>query len=299
MEKHSRNKEHQKQGLVFGIQHFSVHDGSGIRSNVFLKGCPLRCRWCHNPEGLAMEVQMQYYENKCMKCGKCGGVYRNPEKINLETDEKKKEYADQCIYHALEVVGTYMTSEEIIKEVLEDQKFFQSSEGGMTVSGGEPMLQPEFVADLLKLAKKHGLSTAMETSGYALWKHYENMLPYVDEFLWDYKVTDNEEHKKFTGVGNKQILENLKLLHEKGANITLRCPVIPGINDTEEHFRGIAGITLNLPRIKGAQLMPYHKMGTAKAQRLGQEQQEFLVPSKSQVEDWKRRIRQSGGRVIE
>lgn len=278
-------------GLIFGIQHFSIHDGDGIRSNVFLKGCPLRCLWCHNPEGLSQKAELQYFENKCRHCGKCGGICKNLKSVSKVPEEIKGKYAQNCPYGALELVGDYMTADEVLEEVWEDQKFFRTSKGGITISGGEPMFQTDFVYELLKKAKKLELSTAIETSGYSDKVDFERIFPYVDEFLWDYKETDRKKHKEFTGVGNNKILENLKFLYHKGAAITLRCPVIPGLNDTEEHFRGIAALIYELKDLKGWEIMPYHRMGIAKEKRLGREgSREFRVPSKETADQWKQKI---------
>lgn len=287
-----KGTEKSLQGLIFGIQPFSIHDGNGIRTNVFLKGCPLRCLWCHNPEGLSPKPDIQYFENKCVHCGKCGHVYKNMEKTSEVSQEEKEQYVNQCWYGALEMAGKLMTVEEVLEEVMKDQKFYETSKGGITVSGGEPMLQADFVYELLKEAKTRGLATAMETSGYAQQEKYEKIMPYVDEFLWDYKATGNEMHKELTGVDQDKILDNLKYLYNQGAVITLRCPIIPGANDTEEHFQGIAQKLHELERLKGWEIMPYHRLGIPKEKRLGKERHhEFEVPKKELVEQWKQKIK--------
>ena len=289
----------EQKGLVFGIQHFSIHDGDGIRSNVFLKGCPLRCLWCHNPEGLSAQIGIQYIQNKCRGCGRCGYIFKNMHDLYIKSEEEKQAYAAQCVYGALEPVGKWMTVTEVIDDVMKDLCFFKESNGGITVSGGEPMLQHEYTLALLKEAKKRGIQTAMETSGFALLKQYKQVLPYVDEFLWDYKETDETKHKKFTGVSNQRILENLDALYKDGANIILRCPIIPGLNDTEEHFRGIAKRSREMKDLKGVELMPYHKFGVAKDARIGRmEQKEYEVPSKDMKKSWEDQIISMGGRIF-
>ena len=289
----------EQKGLVFGIQHFSIHDGDGIRSNVFLKGCPLRCLWCHNPEGLSAQIGIQYIQNKCRGCGRCGYIFKNMHDLYIKSEEEKQAYAAQCVYGALEPVGKWMTVTEVIDDVMKDLCFFKESNGGITVSGGEPMLQHEYTLALLKEAKKRGIQTAMETSGFALLKQYKQVLPYVDEFLWDYKVTDETKHKKFTGVSNQRILENLDALYKDGANIILRCPIIPGLNDTEEHFRGIAKRSRQMKNLKGVELMPYHKFGVAKDARIGRmEQKEYEIPSKDMKKSWEEQIIAMGGRLF-
>ena len=289
----------EQKGLVFGIQHFSIHDGDGIRSNVFLKGCPLRCLWCHNPEGLSAQIGIQYIQNKCRGCGRCGYIFKNMHDLYIKTESQKQAYAAQCVYGALEPVGKWMTVTEVIDDVMKDLRFFKESDGGITVSGGEPMLQHEFTLALLKEAKKRGIQTAMETSGFALLEQYKQVLPYVDEFLWDYKETDEIKHKEFTGVSNQRILENLDALYKDGANIILRCPIISGLNDTEEHFRGIAKRSRQMKNLKGVELMPYHKFGVAKDARIGRmEQKEYEVPSNDMKKYWEEQIIAMGGRLF-
>lgn len=287
-----------KKGLVFGIQHFSIHDGEGIRSNVFLKGCPLRCLWCHNPEGLSKRIGIQYIKNKCRGCGRCGYIFKNMHDLYIKSEKEKEEYERLCPYGALELVGKWMSITEVIDDVMKDLRFFKKSNGGITVSGGEPMLQYEFTLELLKEAKRQGIQTAMETSGFAPLEHYQEVLPYVDEFLWDYKETNDEKHKEFTGVSNKKILENLDALYAQGARIVLRCPIIPGLNDTKEHFQGIAMRSSQMEQLKGVELMPYHKFGVAKDIRIGRmKQKEYEVPSKELKELWERQIQEFGGKV--
>ena len=289
----------EQKGLVFGIQHFSIHDGDGIRSNVFLKGCPLRCLWCHNPEGLSAQIEIQYIQNKCCGCGRCGYIFKNMHDLYIKSEEEKQQYAKKCLYGALELVGKWMSVKEVIDDVMKDLRFFKKSNGGITVSGGEPMMQPDFSLALLKEAKKQGIQTAMETSGFASLEQYKKVLPYVDEFLWDYKETDETKHKKFTGVSNQQILKNLDALYKDGANIILRCPIIPGLNDTEEHFRGIAKRSREMKDLKGVELMPYHKFGVAKDARIGRmEQKEYEVPSKDMKKSWEDQIISMGGRIF-
>ena len=289
----------EQKGLVFGIQHFSIHDGDGIRSNVFLKGCPLRCLWCHNPEGLSAQIEIQYIQNKCCGCGRCGYIFKNMHDLYIKSEDEKQQYAKKCLYGALEPVGKWMSVDEVIEDVMKDLRFFKKSNGGITVSGGEPMMQPDFSLALLKEAKKQGIQTAMETSGFASLEQYKKVLPYVDEFLWDYKETDETKHKKFTGVSNQQILKNLDALYKDGANIILRCPIIPGLNDTEEHFRGIAKRSRQMKNLKGVELMPYHKFGVAKDARIGRmEQKEYEIPSKDMKKSWEEQIIAMGGRLF-
>ncbi|MCC8140442.1 MAG: glycyl-radical enzyme activating protein [Lachnospiraceae bacterium] len=291
MARHNESDMETLRGLVFGIQHFSIHDGRGIRSNVFLKGCPLHCLWCHNPEGLSPEPELQYFAERCVGCGRCGHVYRHMEQLAGVSAEKKESFVKGCVYGALELVGRFMTVGQILDDVEKDRIFFESSGGGLTLTGGEPMRQHAFSLALLKGAKRRGISTALETSGCAEKEEYRKILPWVDEFLWDFKETDSEKHRKFTGVGNEKILENLRFICAQGATVTLRCPIVPGLNDTEEHLRGIARLSLELKNLKAVELMPYHNMGVAKGRRLGTIcQQEYRVPTEEEKHGWERRI---------
>lgn len=279
-----------KKGLVFSIQPFSIHDGKGIRTSVFLKGCPLRCLWCHNPEGLKPCVDLEYFENKCVHCGRCNHAYQ---KLTSLSNEQKIKATKKCPYHALHIVGKWMSVQEVLDEVLIDSIFYEESGGGLTLSGGEPMLQADFAYDLLKEAKKQGLQTTLETSGYAPIQEYQKILPYIDCFYWDYKESDSKKHKQFTGVGNQQILSNFEYIYEQGASIVLRCPIIPTINDTEEHFKGIANMIKKHPNLDGWELMPYHRFGLSKEKRLGMEIKDgFVVPTKEQVQLWNKQIQQ-------
>ena len=280
-----------EQGIVFGIQHFSIHDGDGIRTNVFLKGCPLRCLWCHNPEGLECAEEFQYFSERCMHCGRCGDVYEHlPETIALGSEEKKL-LGEACPYGALEVVGKVMTTDEVLDEVLQDMRFFQTSRGGITVSGGEPMLQFDFLYELLQKAKSEGLHTALETCGYADIGKYRKVMPFVDEFLWDCKETDDARHRELTGVGNQKILDNLRTIHGLGAHIILRCPIIPGANDSKRHLKEIAELLNELEHVEEWEIMPYHRLGISKEKRLQkQRNHEFQTPSDSVVSEWKNEI---------
>ncbi|SEO86295.1 glycyl-radical enzyme activating protein [Propionispora vibrioides] len=286
-----------EKGLVFGIQHFSIHDGPGIRSNVFLKGCPLRCLWCHNPEGLSCGIGLQYYERNCTHCGRCGHIYRDIKSTEKLSDDQKRDLARHCPYRALRLVGELMTAEEVVAEVVKDARYFKSSGGGMTISGGEPMLQAKFAIELAKLAKEQGIMTALETSGFSALENYIQIMPYIDTFLWDYKATSEETHKKLVGVSNELILANLHCLYERGAKIVLRCPLIPGVNDSEEHLRGIANMCKRYPNLAAIEVMPYHKMGVSKAKRIGYEQEEYYVPEKELKNYWKSKIEEYGGKL--
>ncbi len=264
-------------GCVFNIQRFSVHDGHGIRTNVFLKGCPLRCIWCHNPEGLKREPQIRFSPEKCIGCGDCAAVCHgtahhfdgNMHQFVFDVCEGCMECPKKCPANALEADGEYRTAESVIDEVLRDRDYYDKSGGGMTLSGGEPFYQPDFAVELLRLAKAEDIDCAVETCGMAPSEVLEKAAPLVDTFLFDYKATGEEEHLRLTGASNRQILENLSLLDRLGACIFLRCPIIPGINDKEEHYRGIAHIADAYGNIKEINIMPYHSMGVGKGLKVG------------------------------
>lgn len=241
-------------GIIFDIQRFSVHDGPGIRTTVFMKGCPLRCRWCHNPEGLSQAPQLQYMEQECIQCGLCG-------------DRSSLEDAKKCPTGALKVCGKTISTEALLEEVLRDKAFY-GEEGGVTFSGGECMIQGDFVAEMLRLLKARGISTAIDTSGCTDWSSFEKTLGYCDWYLYDVKLFDPRLHKEYTGGDNRQILENLKKLSEAGQNLWIRVPVIPDVNDNEEEMTAIADFIAPLRNIQQVRLMPYHTLGKSKYQTL-------------------------------
>lgn len=249
-----------KKGIVFDIQRFSLHDGPGIRTTVFLKGCPLRCAWCHNPESWTREPQ-----------------------VMVKNEQER-------------VCGMEMTAPEVMREVMADEAYYRNSGGGLTVSGGEPMLQFDFLKALLADGKARGLHTCIETSGYAHPEQFREILPLVDLFLFDIKLTDPAEHKQYTGVNNLLIMENLELLYHNGAQIMLRCPIIPGINDSDAHIACVAELLRKYPNITGVEIMPYHDIGKGKWKEIGREYS--LVGLKTINEEEKqillRRFQQAG-----
>lgn len=243
------------EGIVFDIQRFSVHDGPGIRTTVFMKGCSLRCGWCHNPEGLRPEPQVQFFREHCIGCGRCGG-------------NRVLENVSRCPAGALKQVGMTVTPEQLLEEVLADLDFY-GSDGGVTFSGGECLLQADFVAHMLKLLKDRGVTTAVDTCGNVPWANMEKVLPYCDTWLYDVKCADGENHRRFTGSGNGRILENLEKLSRTGANIWIRVPVIPDFNDDQSEMKRIAEIAASVPGLRQVTLMPYHTLGKSKYETLG------------------------------
>jgi len=282
-------------GTVFNIQKFSIHDGPGIRTTVFLKGCPLRCLWCHNPEGLSRETELEFEPVKCLLCGGCATVCDNGGHSFSEENghvvcrtscTKCGKCIDKCVAGAIKWVGKEYSAEEVIKEVMADKIFYDTSGGGMTVSGGEPFYQPEFTLELFKLAKQNGLNTAVETSGFCKTDYILSSVPYVDQFLFDYKATGESLHRELTGVSQEPILHNLKAINDAGATIVLRCPIIPGSNDTDEHFSAIASLANSMDGIIKIDLEAYHPLGTGKAPKIGKTQEfKTTAPSRERMEE--------------
>ena len=264
------------EAIVFDIEKFAVHDGPGIRTVVFIKGCPLHCLWCHNPESQSFEPELLFDPGKCSRCGKCVSVC--PRNCHDLTDGKHSFNrtacihcgicADTCPAEALKAVGWKMSVDEVMAEVEKDRVFYRNSGGGITLSGGEPLAHFAFSSALLKAAKESGIHTAVETSGFAPWERISELLPLVDLWLWDVKAFP-EKHEELTGVPAQPILDNLKKLDQTGAAIVLRCPLVPGGNDEDAALHHIAGLANGLGNVQRIDLEPYHPMGEGKSRNLG------------------------------
>lgn len=262
-------------GKIFNVQRFSLHDGPGIRTTVFMKGCPLRCRWCHNPEGLRAALQLQFFSDKCISCGYCKEICVSAWSENLDMiDFTKctlcKKCIDACPPSARTVCGREITINDLVCEVMADSAFY-TNRGGVTFSGGEPLLQTDFIVEVAKEIKKRGYSVAVDTCGAVEWAEFEKVMPYADLFLYDIKAYSPDIHKISTGVDNTLIKENLKRLNNTGKEIWIRIPIIPGVNADELEMEKIADFISDFESISHVTLMPYHSLGKNKYETLGYE----------------------------
>lgn len=295
-----------EKGLIFNIQRFSIHDGPGIRTTVFMKGCPLRCLWCSNPESRDFFPNLMVRDINCRGCGRC--VEACPEEAITITEEVGRKIVwgkcnqclrcvDACLYNSLNVCGRYAGVEEVLDEVMKDETFYRNSGGGITVSGGEALSQSEFVTNLLETSKKEGLHTVLDTTGYAPWKKMARVLSFVDLVLFDVKHLDSEEHKRTTGFGNELILENLQKSSMVN-NIWLRMPLIKGFNDSDDYIKNIAFLGKKIGAEK-ISLLPYHEGGKSKCEQLGRSYQfsGSTAPSDEHIDYLKQIIETAGIKV--
>lgn len=274
-------------GLVFNIQRYSIHDGPGLRTIIFLKGCPLKCKWCSNPESQSLSPVILFDHRKCIQCNACVQTCTR-EAITIVGDDRRVDpekcnlcfnCLDICYSGALELVGKKMSVEEVLEEVRKDLPFYTQSNGGITLSGGEPAVQHDFSVAILDECKKEGIHTALETCGFAHWSVLRELVNRVDLVLYDIKHVNPEIHKKLTGQTNTLILQNAKLIADLGKKMIVRVPVIPTCNSTEESIREIMNFVLSLKSVKEIHLLPYHRYGKNKYDRLGWEYTLGEIPS--------------------
>ncbi|NLH72314.1 MAG: glycyl-radical enzyme activating protein [Verrucomicrobia bacterium] len=271
-------------GLVFNIQKYSVNDGPGIRTTVFLKGCPLRCTWCHNPEGISAAQELIWIKTRCTSCGACRSVCQIADLVPgqgpIPSGHEKCVLCFKCVSAcpsgARQVAGREMTVEEVMDEVRRDQMFYEDSGGGVTFSGGEPFRQHKFLMGLLEAGRNKGLHTAVDTCGFVSKEKLIEALPLVDLFLYDIKMMDDAKHVRYTGVSNSLIIENLRLLDDAGAHIWLRIPIIPEVNDSPTDVEAIVKLAAQLKSVQQINLLPYHSIGAHKSRNLGKRQETFV-----------------------
>lgn len=290
---------------IINIQKYSIHDGNGIRTTIFFKGCPLSCLWCHNPESQNYSEELMYNEEKCTGCmaciDSCPQRAISKEEKCVVTDKINcdlcKECIDYCVNNAREIVGKEYTVAQLVKEAEKDRMFYEESSGGITLSGGEVMTQNmDYIEELLKKLKKKGYNIAIDTCGQAPYENYNRILKYVDTFLYDIKLMDNEKHIKYIGKSNNLILENLKKLSEVGANINIRIPLVEGVNADDESIEELIKFLKNNINVHKINLLPYHNTGKSKYERLQKvyEGVNFEAPSKERLEIIKGKFEKAG-----
>jgi pyruvate formate lyase activating enzyme len=291
----------EKKGLIFDIQKFSLQDGPGIRTIVFMKGCPLRCKWCHNPESQANYPEIAYYPNNCIYCREC--VKACPEHSIIEVRNKiridrsfckecqSKPCVEACNFEAIKLIGRYVTVQELMKELKKDDVFYRMSDGGITISGGEPLYQADFVRDLLKELKKKNYHTSIETCSFCPWEQFQKVIDYTDLFLCDIKNMDQKNHLKGTGVKNFLILDNIMKLSRVAKKVIIRIPVIPKFNDNDQNMKQIIDFALK-NSIDEIHLLPYHDYGASKYKAIGRKYNlhDRKSPQKSQLDHFKKLI---------
>jgi pyruvate formate lyase activating enzyme len=275
------NEENRKsiddiRGIVFDIQRYSLHDGPGLRTNVFLKGCALSCRWCSNPEARQFQPEIAFFERTCFLCGDCvpicseAAIVMDDHTVTWDRSMCNQcgRCAEVCLAHAFSLIGKDMTAGAVVAQVLRDTAFY-SAQGGLTLTGGEPTLQPEFAEAILRLSKAEGLHTAIETCGAVRWQNINRLLPYLDLVLFDLKHVDEAVHQQFTGASNRIILDNLRRTAQAGANLVVRVPLIPEFNTDRMSLAGIAEFVQSLKVVREIHVLAYHTLGKAKYRALG------------------------------
>lgn len=290
MEINDDSSTNQVLGTIFNIERYTLHDGPGIRTTVFFKGCPLKCLWCSNPESQKLNTEIVYFIEKCTGCGRClefctqnallQKSEHSPIKILYDLCNSCGLCTEQCYSEALTIAGKSMTADDVYEIVARDKLFYKHSNGGVTLSGGEPIIQSEFSTEILRLCKKNGIHTAIQTCGYASISNLERLLPYVDLFIYEIKHMDESEHKHLTGSSNKRILQNLHFLNKNKKNIVIQLALIPGFNDSQENLEAVFDLGKSLSSVEGLSLLSYHTLGVGKYPRIGRE---YKLPNLSQA----------------
>jgi pyruvate formate lyase activating enzyme len=270
----------EKKGIIFDIERFAIKDGPGIRTLVFMKGCPLECKWCANPESHNPRPEIFYYPNKCTGCGRC--AMNCPENA-ITLDGQLGAVTDfgacstcglcvaKCFYDARKIVGKQFSVSQLMSEIMKDEPFYRDSGGGVTFSGGEPLIQIEFLLDLLSNCKAKNLHTAIETCGYASWESFQEVLPLLDLVFFDFKHIDAEKHRLWTGADNCRIMDNLIRVSDSFDNLVVRIPVIPFFNNFSAELKKMFAFLSKLRRVEAVELLPYHRLGSSKYKGLGRE----------------------------
>jgi len=292
-------------GIIFDVKRYAIHDGPGIRTTVFLKGCPLQCQWCQNPEGIEPDPEIFVRQKRCAEdCDACvsacpqGAISKDGNSI--EIDREKCDFCgkceDTCVYEALEIVGREVTVAEALAEMERDRVFFDESGGGITFSGGEPLMQLDFLLALLPEIKKRNIHVTLDTSGFVSFKDLERVSDQVDLFLYDLKIMDDEKHKEYTGVSNRIILENLRELTERGKPVAVRIPLISGVNDDDQSIQLLTEYFRSLKNLKHISLLPYHSGGCEKYRNLKKEDslKTFQPPSGKRIDEIEKILIEAG-----
>ncbi len=291
-------------GYLFNIQRFSIHDGPGIRTVVFMKGCNLRCAWCHNPESHRQSTEIEFFPDKCIACGACVEACKEGAQILEGTNRLYLRdlcrtclaCVEDCFSGALVATGSKWSLDKVMGEIGKDAPYYTNSQGGVTFSGGEPLLQPGFLSALLANCQQKGYHCAVDTAGNVPWDHFKAVLDSADLFLYDIKAFDSDNHRRVTGVGNSLILENLRRLNDAGKDIWVRIPLVKGVNDSEEEIKAIITLLTPLNRVHRVDILPYHTLGSEKYASLGRDYPAhgYETPSKEHINAIVNQFIQSG-----
>ena len=300
-------------GTIFDLKRYAVNDGPGIRTTIFLKGCPLRCAWCHNPESQSPRPELMLRPGRCIACGACaeacpqGAIQRTTgspdEPVRIVFDRSKCIQCGTCVQvctsEARQWTGRQVSPAALLAEIERDRPFFEASSGGVTFSGGEPLLQGAFLGEMLRLCRAQEIHATVDTCGFVSWQKLEAVRPLVDLFLYDLKVMNEQRHRRYTGVSNRRILANLQRLAQTGATIVVRLPLIAGVNDDDANIARAAAFLGSLPRsttsgIRQVEIAPYHEIGSAKYESLGREPPQFTAPDPQRLADIRLVFQKSG-----